>query len=74
MLASNLAWNLWCELLLNDTPEEHQDQPKLLDQSDRWIWGVWIVIALIAVAALPFSARLQGVAEAVASFCGFSIG
>lgn len=74
MSASNLAWNLWCAPLVNDTHEKHQDQPELLDHSDRWIWGVWIVVALIAVAALPFSARLQGVAKAVASFCGFSIG
>ena len=50
------------------------DQPDLLDHSDRWIWGVWIVVALVAVAILPFASRARDVAVAIASFCGVSLG
>ena len=35
---------------------------------DRWIWGVWVAVAL-----LPFASRLDGVARAIARFCGFSV-
>ena len=38
---------------------------------DRWIWGVWVAVALVAVAILPFATRLDGVARAIARFCGF---
>ena len=41
--------------------------------ADRWIWGVWVAVALLAVAILPFASRLDGVARAIARFCGFSV-
>ena len=44
----------------------------LVDHSDRWIWGVWIAAALIAVAILPFASRMGDVAQAIASFCGIT--
>ena len=42
------------------------------DGADRWIWGVWVVVALLAVAVLPFASRFREVAVAIASFCGVS--
>lgn len=85
MLASNLAWNLWCVLVSNQPlsdgrPENGADTidgdttPQVIDHADRWIFGVWIGIALIAVAILPFAARFKEVAVAIASFCGVSLG
>jgi hypothetical protein len=43
------------------------------DHADRWIWGVWIAVALLAVAVLPFASRFREVAAAIASFCGITI-
>jgi hypothetical protein len=82
MSGSNPAWNSWCAPLAKDgqqRPENaSQNSPRdssgLVDKSDRWIWGVWIVVALIAVAILPFATRLQEVAVAIASFCGIALG
>ena len=51
---------------------EHNQSP-VIDHSDRWIYGVWIVMALVAVAILPFASRMGDVARAIASFCGFTI-
>ena len=50
-----------------------RDQSAVIDHSDRWIYGVWIVMALVAVAILPFASRMGDVARAIASFCGFTI-
>ena len=45
----------------------------ILDHADRWIFGVWILVALIAVAILPFASRMGDVARAIASFCGITL-
>ena len=84
MWGSNLAWNLLCGPM-DKTPStshehqqdhqhgRHQDVAPMIEHSDRWIIGVWIVIALIAVAILPFASRMGDVARAIASFCGITI-
>ena len=57
-----------------DQRQDHQHgQAPVIEHSDRWIIGVWIVIALIAVAILPFASRMGDVARAIASFCGITI-
>lgn len=53
----------------HDTPPE----PPVIEHGDRWIIGVWIVVALVAVAILPFASRMGDVARAIASFCGISL-
>ena len=84
MWVSNPAWNLLCEPMdktpstLNNQPDEqhHAHQQNLapvIEHGDRWIIGVWIVVALIAVAILPFASRMGDVARAIASFCGITI-
>jgi len=42
-------------------------------RADRWIWGLWIGVALFSVAVLPFASRFGDVAKAIAQFCGFGI-
>lgn len=54
-------------------PEDNPEDNLVVDHGDRWIYGVWIVIALIAVAILPFASRMGDVARAIASFCGITI-
>lgn len=78
MLASNQGWNLLSERADHNRreeaglPQEHCDQrPEDTRRADRWIWGVWIGVALLSVAILPFSSRMGEVARAVAHFCGF---
>lgn len=84
MWGSNLVWNLLCEPMdktpstsdnhQHDHPQGHQqDLAPVIEHSDRWIIGVWIVVALIAVAILPFASRMGDVARAIASFCGITI-
>ncbi|MCE2517614.1 MAG: hypothetical protein J4F41_07250 [Alphaproteobacteria bacterium] len=59
----------------DDAPEGMAvEGAELLDHADRWIWGVWIAVALLAVAILPFASRAREVAVAIASFCGVSLG
>ena len=59
---------------LGDHPDQgKRDQSAVINHSDRWIYGVWIVMALVAVAILPFASRMGDVARAIASFCGFTI-
>ncbi len=43
------------------------------DKTSRGVIVVWIIIALLAIAALPFTARGYEVARAIASFCGFTL-
>ena len=74
MSASNRGWNLSSEHKSEDpveTPEQHPDGSS--DHADRWIWGVWVAVALIAVAILPFASRFQDVALAIAAFCGIKV-
>ena len=81
MWGSNPAWNLLCgpmdktPLTPNEHPQDqqHDQAPVVIEHGDRWIIGVWIVIALIAVAILPFASRMGDVARAIASFCGITI-
>ena len=80
MWGSNPVWNLLCgpmdktPLTPNEHPQDQQhDQAPVIEHGDRWIIGVWIVIALIAVAILPFASRMGDVARAIASFCGITI-
>jgi len=54
-------------------PEQHAEQPEDARHADRWIWGVWIAIALLSVAILPFATRLGDVGRAIAQFCGFAL-
>ena len=42
-------------------------------KEDYWLWGIWVGVALIAIAVLPFSARLGAMADAVLQFCGIGI-
>lgn len=70
MSASNRGWNLSSE---HKTDPVQENSENTSTRDDRWIWGVWIVAALIAVAILPFASRFQDVARAVASFCGIPI-
>jgi len=56
----------------NSPPSADEDAP-ILDRADRWIFGVWILVALIAVAILPFASRMGDVARAIASFCGITL-
>ena len=76
MWGSNRAWNLWYEPMAeenNNQPPPTDDGAPMLDHADLWIFGVWIVVALIAVAILPFASRMGDVARAIASFCGFTL-
>ena len=80
MWGNNLAWNLLCGPMdkTPSTSDNHQqgnqqDLAPVIEHGDRWIIGVWIVIALIAVAILPFASRMGDVARAIASFCGITI-
>ena len=84
MWGSNLAWNLLCEPMDKNPSTLNEQQPgsqdghqhdlaPVIEHGDRWIIGVWIVIALIAVAILPFASRMGDVARAIASFCGITI-
>ena len=70
MSASNRGWNLSSEHNSDHPAGDAEDDDA---NADRWIWGVWIVVALVAVAILPFASRFQDVARAVASFCGIKI-
>jgi len=76
MWGSNREWNLWCAPMADDhqnpTSSADDDAP-ILDRADRWIFGVWILVALIAVAILPFASRMGDVARAIASFCGITL-
>ena len=65
MSASSRGWNS-LSARRNRQPRAGGD-----GSPDRWIWGVWVVVALLAVAILPFATRLDGVARAIARFCGF---
>ena len=74
MSVSNRGWNLSSEHKSEEqvaTPEENAAGSS--DHADRWIWGVWIAVALIAVAILPFASRFQDVALAIAAFCGIKV-
>ena len=80
MWGNSLAWNLLCGPMdkTPSTSDNHQqghqqDLTPVIEHGDRWIIGVWIVIALIAVAILPFASRMGDVARAIASFCGITI-
>ena len=57
-----------------DTASAKEDQ-NTHDPSggDRWIWGVWLIIAVIAIGILPLTTRGLEMARAIASFCGFPI-
>lgn len=64
-----------------DTASQEQDteQAKMGTNSDassggdRWIWGVWLIIAVIAIGILPLTTRGLEMARAIASFCGFPV-
>jgi len=78
MLASNQGWNLLSGHADKERPEEYGfsqedrfQRPEDARDADRWIWGVWIAVALISVAILPFATRMGEVARAIAQFCGF---
>ena len=78
MSVSNLAWNLWSEQMTNPADDNTTDPQRAADaaadaSADRWIWGVWIVVALVSVAVLPFASRFKEVATAIASFCGITL-
>ncbi|CAI8450914.1 MAG: Uncharacterised protein [SAR116 cluster bacterium MED-G04] len=68
MSVSSQGWNSLSEHKTEDTETDREDQAQ-----DRWIWGVWLTVALISVAILPFASRLDGVARSIARFCGFGI-
>jgi len=40
---------------------------------DRWIWAVWLIIAVISIGILPLTTRGLDMARAIASFCGFPV-
>ena len=69
MLANVRAWNLWCGLLAKEQQKPVIDVATD-DASDKWIWYIWFGVALLAVAILPFSSRLNAFADAFSSFCG----
>lgn len=54
---------------------EHKDSETIAaaEKDIRRLWIAWVIIALIAVAILPFAARSSSIARAIASFCGFTI-
>ena len=58
---------------MTDPLEDNHETAITNDNADRWIWGVWIVIALLSVAVLPFASRFREVAVAIASFCGVTL-
>lgn len=58
---------------MTDPLEDNHETAITTDNADRWIWGVWIVIALLSVAVLPFASRFREVAVAIASFCGVTL-
>ena len=53
--------------------EDDRETPDNARHADRWIWGVWIGVALLSVAILPFATRLADVGRAIAQFCGFAL-
>ena len=75
MSARNQGWNLLSEQMTNQDKKQSDDMidQTLLDTGDRWIIGVWVFVALLAVAILPFASRMGEVAQAIASFCGISL-
>jgi hypothetical protein len=70
MSARNRGWNLSFE---HKTDLPREETASDTDHADRWIWGVWIVVALISVAILPFSSRFHAVARTIAQLCGFEL-
>lgn len=75
MSARNQGWNLLSEQMTNQDKKQSDDMidQTVLDTGDRWIIGVWVFVALLAVAILPFASRMGEVAQAIASFCGISL-
>jgi hypothetical protein len=55
-----------------DSPEDQRadQQP---DKGMQIVWLVWGLVALAAVAILPFSARMDGVVRALAAACGITL-
>jgi hypothetical protein len=41
--------------------------------ADRFIWTIWLIIAVISIGLLPLTTRGMEIARAVASFCGYSL-
>ena len=55
-----------------DNPDDHwTEQPP--DKGMRIVWLVWGLVALAAIAILPFSARMDGVVRALAAACGITL-
>jgi len=78
MSASNQGWNLLSghadKKHIQDhgvSPQGEHERHEDTHHADRWIWGVWIAVALLSVAILPFATRMGEVARAIAQFCGF---
>ena len=55
--------------------ENHPDQQteQSADAGMRIVWLVWGLVALTAIAILPFSARMEGAVRALAAACGITL-
>ena len=72
MSASSRGWSS-LSAPRNRAPRNRGAGGRTAASADRWIWGVWVAAALLAVVILPFATRLDGVARAIARFCGFGV-
>lgn len=61
-------------LAAQDTPHAEDDHNAHKSSGgDRWIWTVWLIIAVISIGILPLTTRGLDMARAIASFCGFPV-
>jgi Ca2+/H+ antiporter len=61
-------------LAAQDTPHAEGDHNAHESSGgDRWIWAVWLIIAVISIGILPLTTRGLDMARAIASFCGFPV-
>ncbi len=55
------------------SPTNEDDNAMETAGGDRWIWAVWLIIAVISIGILPLTTRGLDMARAIASFCGFPV-
>ena len=57
-------------------PKENRADQQIEQPADagmRIVWLVWGLVALTAIAILPFSARMEGAVRALAAACGITL-
>jgi len=57
---------------MTQTDPQNNDQ-KLVRPADRSVWLIWLGMALLAVAILPFAVRNSEIVRQIAAMCGFTL-